>query len=76
PFSAPTPGHLLRPLLTSAPSRLALLQAALYSWMTLLPLSSTRSGQLATALGLGIPVEPIRVMSSFTCTARGADLPR
>jgi len=36
-----------------------LLQVALYSWMTLLPVSSTRSGQLATALeALGIPVEP------------------
>jgi len=76
PFGVPTPGHLLWPLLTSAPSRPALLQVALYLWMTLLPVSSTRSGQLATALGLGIPVEPIRVSSSSTCTACGADLPR
>ena len=77
PFSVPTPGHLLRPLLTSAPSRPALLQVALCSWITLLPVSSIRSGQLATALEvLGVPVEPIRVMSSSSCTARGADLPR
>ena len=44
--------------------------------LDLLPISSTRGGQLATTLGLGILVEPIRVMSSSICTARGADLPR
>lgn len=55
PLGAPTPGHLLWPLLTSALSRPALLQVALYSWTTLLPVSSTRSGQLATALGSWYP---------------------
>jgi hypothetical protein len=32
-----------------------LLQVALYLWMTLLPISSARSGQLATALGSWYP---------------------
>ena len=34
------------------------------------------TGSTLRRLGIGIPVEPIRVLSSSSCTARGADLPR
>ncbi len=78
PFDALTPEHLRWPLLTSAPSRPALLQVALCSWMTVLPISSTRSGQLASALWAFYAVS-VRRLAHFhsgflQTTPRGAAL--
>ena len=63
PFSGPTPGHLLRHLLTSAPSRPALPPVALRASMVVAAVSSTRGGQLAAALGpLVSRFGPVRVL--------------
>ena len=50
---------------------------ALDIWMTFAAsFFATQAGSTLRRLGLGIPVEPIRVWSSSSCTARGADLLR
>ena len=77
PLGTPTPGRLLWPLLTSAPSRPALLRVALCAWKTIA--ASFFDTQRAARHGARFLVsrcEPARVMSSSSCTACGADLPR
>ena len=75
PFSGPNPGHLLRRLLTSAPSRRALPRVALCAWMGVLPFHRLQRAARRSAWFLMSRLNRPGMPPS-TRTARGADLPR